>query len=79
MKRIMKFELLELFTIGLNENFKQFIRNLRQNKENGEEEKKSEVVSDFTMGNDGLIEYINLEIKKVMTKYDSVDGKFLIR
>ena len=72
-------QLLELFTIGLNENFKQFIRNLRQNKENGEEEKKNEVVRDFTMGNDGLIEYINLEIKKVMKKYDSVDEKFIIR
>ena len=81
MKRIMKFELLELFTIGLNENFKQFIRNLRQNKEeNGDEgEKKSEIVRDFRISNDGLIKYINLEIKKVMTKYDSVDGKFLIR
>ena len=74
-------QLLELFTIGLNENFKQFIRNLRQNKEeNGDEgEKKSEVVRDFRISNDGLIVYINLEIKKVMTKYDSVDGKFLIR
>ena len=52
-------QLLELFTIGLNENFKQFIKNLRKNKENGEEEKKYEAVRDFTMGNDGLIEYIN--------------------
>ena len=52
---------------------------MRRNKENGEEEKKNEVVRDFTMGNDGLIEYINLEIKKVMKKYDSVDEKFIIR
>lgn len=72
-------QLLELFTIGLNENFKEFIRNLRQNKERGEVEKKNELVRDFKICNDDLIKYINLEIKKVMKKYDSVDEKFLIR
>ena len=73
-------QLLELYTIGLNENFKQVIINLRQNKEKNEgDEKKNQVVDDFKMGNDGLSQYINLEIEKVLKKYDSVDRKFIIR
>jgi len=68
---------LELYLIGINEDFKKFIRNLRDNSVECVKE-FSEILNDFKLGNKNLIDYINLEIKKIMKKYDSVNRKFLI-
>ncbi len=70
-------QILELYLIGLNEDFKRFIRNLRDNRVECVRD-FSEILKDFKLGNKNLIDYINLEIKKIMKKYDSVDRKFLI-
>ena len=70
-------QILELYLIGINEDFKKFIRNLRDNRVECVRE-FSEILNDFKLSNKNLVSYINLEIKKIMKKYDSVDRKFLI-